>query len=145
VELVIFVGVQASGKSSFFKERFASTHAHVSLDVLKTRHREKTTFLTYLEEGKSIVVDNTNPTRFDRERYVPFARERGYAAHAYWFDTPLEDALARNRGREGKARVPDHAVLRTHKAIEMPTIEEGFARVIRVRLGPDGFEVTDAQ
>ena len=34
-ELVIFVGLQASGKSSFFQEWFAATHEHVSKDLLR--------------------------------------------------------------------------------------------------------------
>jgi predicted kinase len=41
MELVLFVGLQASGKSTFFVERFLRSHVHLSLDVLKTRHREK--------------------------------------------------------------------------------------------------------
>jgi predicted kinase len=33
VELVVFVGLQASGKSTFFRERFAESHQHVSKDL----------------------------------------------------------------------------------------------------------------
>ncbi len=40
MEAVIFVGVQGSGKSSFFKERFFHSHVRISLDLLKTRNRE---------------------------------------------------------------------------------------------------------
>ena len=32
MELVILVGLQGSGKSTFYRERFGSTHAHVSKD-----------------------------------------------------------------------------------------------------------------
>jgi hypothetical protein len=32
VELVIFIGLQASGKTSFYRACFAATHAHVSRD-----------------------------------------------------------------------------------------------------------------
>jgi signal recognition particle GTPase len=43
-ELVIFVGLQASGKSTFFRERFATTHELVSKDLLgnnKNRNRRQ--------------------------------------------------------------------------------------------------------
>jgi len=40
-QLVIFVGLQAAGKSSFFRERFASTHAHVSKDLMPRAARDK--------------------------------------------------------------------------------------------------------
>lgn len=39
MEAVIFVGVQASGKTMFYYERFFDTHIRLSLDMLKTRAR----------------------------------------------------------------------------------------------------------
>lgn len=33
-EVVIFVGVQASGKTTFYHEKFAATHDHINLDTL---------------------------------------------------------------------------------------------------------------
>ncbi|MBI2933036.1 MAG: hypothetical protein HYY16_15435 [Planctomycetes bacterium] len=33
MELAILIGLQASGKSTFYRERFASTHVHVSKDL----------------------------------------------------------------------------------------------------------------
>jgi transcriptional regulator with XRE-family HTH domain len=37
VEAIIFVGIQASGKSTFYRERFFDTHLRINLDMLKTR------------------------------------------------------------------------------------------------------------
>ncbi|MFK5976608.1 MAG: hypothetical protein QM493_08880 [Sulfurovum sp.] len=37
---VIFIGLQASGKSTFFLENFYKTHIRINFDMLKTRHRE---------------------------------------------------------------------------------------------------------
>src|SRR6266511_173058 len=34
MEVVILVGLPGSGKTSFFRTRFAATHAHVSKDLL---------------------------------------------------------------------------------------------------------------
>jgi hypothetical protein len=39
MEAIIFIGVQATGKSSYFRDRFFGTHVRISLDLLKTRHR----------------------------------------------------------------------------------------------------------
>ena len=41
MEGVIFVGIQASGKSTFYRERFFDTHLRINLDMLKTRNREQ--------------------------------------------------------------------------------------------------------
>jgi len=32
-ELVVFTGLQGSGKTSFYRERFATTHVHISKDA----------------------------------------------------------------------------------------------------------------
>ena len=66
MELVIFVGLQASGKSTFFRERFAATHEHVSKDLFRNnrdRNRRQAQLIeAALGKGVSVVVDNTNPT-----------------------------------------------------------------------------------
>jgi hypothetical protein len=77
MEAVIFIGLQASGKSSFDKERFFSTHVRVSLDLLKTRPREERFLAVCLETDQRFVIDNTNPTREDRARYIPRAKAAG--------------------------------------------------------------------
>ena len=41
MEAVILIGIQASGKSSFYKERFFDTHVRINLDMLKTKHRQR--------------------------------------------------------------------------------------------------------
>src|SRR5688572_26774382 len=64
-ELIIFVGLQASGKSTYYQANFAATHVHVSKDLMKPRNRDAKQ-LEMIEEalshGRSVVVDNTNPT-----------------------------------------------------------------------------------
>lgn len=70
MEAVVFVGLQASGKSSFYKERFFSTHVRISLDLLRTRNRERRLMTVCLETQQPFVIDNTNPTREERAKYV---------------------------------------------------------------------------
>ena len=41
MQLILFTGVQASGKSTFYQQYFYHTHLRINLDMLKTRHREK--------------------------------------------------------------------------------------------------------
>jgi predicted kinase len=74
VEAVIFTGIQASGKSAFYKERFFHSHVRISLDLLRTRHREAVLLKTCLELRQPFVVDNTNPAATDRARYIALAR-----------------------------------------------------------------------
>ena len=140
--LVIMMGVQGSGKSTFFAEHLAEDFVRVNLDTLKTRHRERLLVEECLLRGVSYAVDNTNPTRAERERYIPTARAAGYRVIGYWMRTDVPTCLSRNAGREGKARVPDVAIYATSKKFEPPMYEEGFDELYLVDQGKMGITVT---
>ena len=57
--------------------------------------------------GKDVVIDNTNPTPAVRGPLIEIGRAHGARVAAYYFEVPVKTAVARNRQREGKARVPD--------------------------------------
>lgn len=67
---IIFIGIQATGKSTFFRERFSDSHVRINLDMLKTRHREAKLLSVCIETHQSFVIDNTNPSRKERARYL---------------------------------------------------------------------------
>jgi predicted kinase len=132
-ELIIFVGLQASGKSTYYHTHLAATHVHVSKDLMKnTRDREAKQAAMIekaLGEGRSVVVDNTNPTPAARAPLVALGRRHGARVLAFYFETTVKDAVARNRQREGKARVPDVAIFVTAKKMVPPGFQEGFDEV----------------
>ncbi|HYH67222.1 MAG TPA: ATP-binding protein [Urbifossiella sp.] len=148
MELVILVGLQGSGKTTFYRERFAATHAHVSKDNFRSNprpaRRQRRLIAEAFAAGRSVVVDNTNPTAADRAELVEGARAAGAAVVCYFFPPDVDASLRRNAAREGKARVPDHAVRITAARLEPPPPAEGFDRLYRVRLADGGgFEVTE--
>ena len=136
--VVIFVGIQATGKTTFFKERFLKTHAHISLDVLKTRFQESKALERCFANRESLVVDNTNPTRQERAKYLEMAHLHGYRAQAYYFRSNLSEALARNSIRTGKYRIPDLGIKGTSAKLELPTRREGFDELFHVRIEDSG-------
>jgi predicted kinase len=138
---VIFIGLQASGKSAFYTENFAVTHVHISLDVLHTRGKEKRLLEECIAEGKSFVVDNTNPKAEDRVRYIIPAKAAGYRITGIYFRSSVKECIARNALREGKARVPDVAIAATVAKLEIPDISEGFHELYYVSIGDGGFKV----
>jgi predicted kinase len=145
VELVVFVGLQASGKSTFFRERFAETHQHVSKDLFphnsNKNRRQEHLLRAALSAGRCVVVDNTNPTLEDRRALIGLGGEYGARIVGYFFDASVSECIRRNEGREGKARVPDVAIYATAKKLVAPSMEEGFDGLLRVRLNDSDFEV----
>ena len=133
MDLVIFVGLQASGKSTYYRAHLAATHVHVSKDLLKNvrdrEGRQREMIAKALTAGYSVAVDNTNPTPVVRAPLIQQGRAHGARVVAYYFETRIQDAVARNRLREGKARVPDVAIYITSKKIVPPTVQEGFDEV----------------
>lgn len=132
MEVVIFIGAQGSGKSTFFQERFRDTHLRINLDMLRTRLRERGIIDACLAFKQPLVIDNTNPTQDQRAVYLKKARAAKFAATAYFFDVPGEHLLARNAQRTGKARVPERAVLSTLRMLQRPSREEGFDAIYTV-------------
>lgn len=136
MEAVIFIGIQATGKTTFYHEYFASTHVHVSLDLLKTRRREERLLEDCIRDRLPFVVDNTNVLVAERAKTIAMARAAGYAVTGYYFQSRLKDALLRNEQRAGKARIPDRGVLARYHALQPPRYAEGFERLYLVTIDP---------
>jgi predicted kinase len=150
MRLVILMGLQASGKSTFRRERFDSTHVVVSKDLLRNNRRPGRRQIQLVEgalsAGRSVVVDNTNPRVEDRALLIEQARRYGAWVVGYYFSLSSGRSLKRNAAREGQARVPDVGVLATAKVLVRPSRTEGFDELYWVRMSEDGsFNVSEFQ
>lgn len=134
MELIIFIGVQASGKSSYCLLHLAHSHLRINLDMLRTRHRENMIFEACLASKTKTVVDNTNPTKADRARYIQRAKNAGFKVIAYYFETDLNSTLERNSHRMGKANIPEVGVRATYNKLEVPTPDEGFDQIFKIKI-----------
>jgi predicted kinase len=148
MDLIVFIGLQGAGKSSFFRERFVATHAHVSKDLWpKARHRERRQrrlITEALAAGRSVVVDNTNPSAEVRAPLIELGKRHGAHVVGYYFESNVQECLERNAKREGAARVPEVGFFATLKQLQRPSLAEGFDALFHVRLAPGGgFVVTD--
>jgi predicted kinase len=135
-EAVILIGIQATGKSTFYQSCFVNTHIRINLDMLKTRNREKILIEACMEAKQSFVIDNTNPTRKERARYVSFAKAAGFKIIGYYFHSSVKESLLRNENREN-GTVPDIAIRATSSKLELPAWDEGFDELYYVKQSGD--------
>lgn len=136
---VILIGIQGAGKSTFFSQNFFRTHIRINLDMLKTRHREKLILQACLQAKQPFVVDNTNPTRMDRQRYITPAKKHGFEVVGYYFQSKIEDCLKRNQAREEGEKISVAGVTSTYNKLEIPDYKEGFDRLYYVKPDKSGF------
>ena len=138
MEAIVFCGVQASGKTTFYARTFLKTHVRIGMDLMRTRHRERCFLETCVSTGQRFVVDNTNPTAAEREPYVRAALGAGYRVAGYEFASTAVDALARNAQRSGRESIPVSGLLGTLKRLEPLSPGEGFAELRLVTIAPGG-------
>ena len=97
-----------------------------------------------LAAKQRFVVDNTNPTREDRRRYIEPAKAAGFKVIGYYFHSEVEACEERNRRRPKKQVVPLQGILAAHDRLEVPGLDEGFDRLYHVRISEDNGFVVEA-
>ena len=139
MEVIIFIGIQASGKSSFYFERLSKSHLRLNLDMLKTRNRETILFDACIKAKQPIVIDNTNATKEERKRYLGKLRQNHFKVIGYYFKSSIEESLYRNKMRKGKEKIPEIAINGTYNKLELPEYSEGFDELYYISIGEEGF------
>ena len=74
MEAVIFIGLQAAGKSTFYLRRFFRTHVRINMDMLGTKHRERLLLDACLAGKQPFVIDKVNAAATDRATYIHLAK-----------------------------------------------------------------------
>ncbi|MFB2922687.1 MULTISPECIES: AAA family ATPase [Aerosakkonema] len=150
MELIIFIGLQASGKSTFFRTHFAKTHDLVSKDLMRNNRnkarRQAQLIEASLKEGKSVVLDNTNASVEGRASIIQLGKMYDAQIIGYYFQSVAKHCYDRNQQRTGKAKVSDVAIYATLKKLARPSYREGFDRLFYVRIAENfNFDVREWQ
>ena len=138
MEMIVFIGIQAVGKSEFYKRKFYKSHIRINLDMLKTRNREKILIEACFKAKQPFVIDNTNPTVSDRKKYITIAKNERCKVVGYYFKSSIAEALERNGKREGSENLPSVALKSTYAKLELPNMEEGFDELFYVHINQEG-------
>jgi len=139
------MGIQGSGKSTFYAQKFGSTHVRINLDMLRTRNREKMIFENCLDAAQSCVIDNTNITQDERAKYIKEARKRGFSVIGYFLRSRIHECINRNSKREGKEKIPTSAIASRCNKLQTPSLAEGFDELYYVSILDGEFVVEEYQ
>lgn len=124
-KVIVVTGLQGSGKTSFAKEWLAEAptqRVRINYDDLRDElygvgwkwnrveedHMKEAAQVRAedaIQEGKDVIIDNTNLTRADRKSWMNLAKSFKAEYSEVEMDTPVADCVARDRLRSGKARV----------------------------------------
>jgi predicted kinase len=126
MDLVLLIGIPASGKSSFYKELFYNSHIRVNLDMLRTRNREDKLLDFCFSTSMPLVIDNTNVRAADRKKYIDLGKANKFKIRGYYFKSDLKKCMERNNLREGKEKLEERGILAKYNQLELPKIAEGF-------------------
>jgi predicted kinase len=143
MELIILIGLQASGKSTFYRTRFAETYEHISKDLLKSsknknkNQKQAEGIERAFLKQRSVIIDNTNVTVQDRQMLIDIGRRYDATIIGYYFEPDISGSRIRNSQREGKASVPEKAIFITAHKLEPPSYAEGFDILYSVCIGKD--------
>lgn len=141
--MAILIGIQGSGKSTFCREYLGDAYVRVNLDTLRTRSKENQLIQACLSEHRSLVIDNTNPSKTDRERYITPGKQNGYKIVGYFLQSKLQVCISRNNLRSGSARIPAKAIAATANRLEMPDYSEGFDELYFVAYNGSSITVSE--
>ncbi|XP_023245378.1 uncharacterized protein F21D5.5 [Copidosoma floridanum] len=97
-ELVIMVGCQGSGKSHFARTHLKN-YCYVNRDSLGSWQKCIAKTEEFLEDGKSVVVDNTNPDKTSRQRYIEVAKKRNIPVRCFMMNLNKEHIKHNNMFR----------------------------------------------
>lgn len=134
MQLIVFCGIQATGKSTFYQQQFFHSHVRISMDLLRTRNRERRMLALCLETKMPCVIDNTNPTAAERALYIEPARAAGFQIIGYFFQSIASDAVVRNQQRPQAQQIPEVGIRGTRNRLERPQWSEGFDQLYFVRI-----------
>lgn len=147
-DLLILVGLPASGKSSWVQSRLEEGDVHISSDQIrkelfgdessqkdnaKVFEVMKSRAIECLKEGKRVFYDATNISR-KRRRALMNSMPKGTNFEAVYFAINPDRILANNKKRN--RFVPENVIMKMYKDMQIPIKGEGFKEVYKILDNP---------
>ncbi|KAM0548173.1 hypothetical protein ACHAPJ_009971 [Fusarium lateritium] len=147
--MILFCGPPGAGKSTFYwKSLKPLGYERINQDLLKTRDKCVQAAKEQLQEGNSIVIDNTNADPETRTIWVELAKKFGIAIRCVWFKTSLQvcehnnavRALNESLNPESRQVLPKMAFTGFANRFKPPQLKEGFQDITEITFQFKGTE-----
>jgi len=135
-ELVLMVGLPASGKSTIAKTIFKD-YVYINMDTLKTKSKCLKLAKESISNNQSVIIDNTNVDKKTRKEYIDIAKKYNYQVRCIVMDVNKEFSLHLNNIRSivnGVKPVPTIAYNILSKKYQNPDIDEGIDQIKIIKL-----------
>lgn len=140
------VGAPGSGKSTFTSTKMKD-YVRVNNDTYKNKEKCGKVCRENLEQGKSVVIDNTNHTKDVRKHYIQIAKEFEVPIRCFYMTTDKPTCMHNNFMRKANVNrehmskaVPAIAIHTFFKNYAEPTLAEGFESVLKIQFVTDSFQ-----
>ncbi|KAI0451908.1 polynucleotide kinase 3 phosphatase-domain-containing protein [Xylaria acuta] len=140
-DVVLFCGPPGAGKSTFFWKYLKPLgYERVNQDTLKSRAKCFKAAAEFLDDGCSVVIDNTNPDPDGRKEWIDLARKHNAPIRCIWFKIPRAlcehndavRALNKPLNPEARSALPPLAFNGYFSRMREPTVKEGFQHVLPI-------------
>jgi len=138
--LIIMIGSQASGKSTFIRKHILPkfpNFVYTSLDQIKTQSKLIKIVSEELKNNKTVIIDNTNYDKKNRLIWLNLAKLMNKSIIGIYMNIDKEVSLHMNTYRSCKKIisgddkiVPDIAIHKYYKNFEEPSKDEGFNKLL---------------
>lgn len=136
LDLIVFCGSPGAGKSTYFWQKLQPLgYERVNQDILKSRDKCLKVAREYLQEGKSVAVDNTNADPETRKHWIELSKQLKIPVRCLLFTADLKlcehnEAVRIMNGKlhnpEGRTALPKIALISFPKRFQRPSLREGF-------------------
>ncbi|KAI2622623.1 DNA kinase/phosphatase Pnk1 [Xylaria nigripes] len=140
-DIVLFCGPPGAGKSTFYWKYLKPLgYERINQDILKTRAKCFKTASGVLDDGNSIVIDNTNPDPDGRKEWIALAQKHNVPIRCVWFKVPKPlcehndavRALNESLNPEARSVLPAIAFNGYFSRLREPTVKEGFQDLVPI-------------
>ncbi|KAJ8903911.1 hypothetical protein NDN08_000442 [Rhodosorus marinus] len=138
-QMIILIGYPGAGKSTFSEAHLTPLGVvRINMDTLGTKAKCFSLAQTSLAEGRSVVIDNTNPRPDSRGPFIDIAKARNIPARAFHFQASKDFAMHMSavRRNQGGRMIPPQAYALYNNGFRKPQLEEGFLDIVSVGFVP---------